>query len=58
MLHCEHLDLLIEGNSVNPWDPHALLVVKLVFEVLDVEILQLGWHSLDLVKKLIVFIIE
>lgn len=58
MLDGEHLDLLVVGHGVNPGNPHALLIVKLVLEVLDVEVLKLGRHSLDLVKKLVVVIVE
>ena len=58
VLDSEHLDLLVVGHGVDPGDPNALLIVKLVLEVLDVEILKFGWHSLDLVKKLVVVIVE
>ena len=56
--NAENLNLLVEGHCVNPWDAYALLVVKLIFEVLDVEVLQLSWHGLNLLKKVIIIVIH
>ena len=58
MLHSEDLNLLIKCNCIDSRDPDAFLVVKLVFEVLNVEVLQLTRHGLYLLEQLIVCFIH
>ena len=58
MLHSKYLDLLIEGYRVDPWQPHALLTIELILEVLNIKVLQLCWHGSNLVRKLIVVVVH
>ena len=58
MLHCEDLHLLIKSNRVNSCDSDTLLIVELILPVLDVEVLQLGRHSLYLVKQHVIFFVH
>ena len=57
-LYGEDLHFLIEGNWVNTWNPHTLLVVEFVLEVLDVVVLQFRWHGTDFVKQLVVILVH
>ena len=58
LFHGEDLDLLVECNGVDSWDSHALLIVEFVLEVLDVEVLHLSGHHLDLIEQVVVIIIH
>ena len=52
------MNFLVKGHSVDPWDPHTFLVVELILEVLDVEVLELCRHALDLIEQLVVFVVH
>ena len=58
MLDGKDLDLLIKSYRVYSFHSDALLIVKLVFLVLNVKVLQLCRHCLDLLEQLLIFIIH
>ena len=54
----EDLNFLVKGHTIDSLDSNTLLVVKLVLEVLDVEILHFCGHFLNLLKKLVVLFVK
>ena len=58
VLDGKDLNLLIKRHRINTLDSDTFLVVKLVFEVLNVKVLQLRRHCLDLLEKFLIFIVN
>ena len=58
VLDGKDLDLLIKSYRVYSFHSDARLIVKFVFEVLNVKVLQLCWHCLDLLEQLVIIIIH
>ena len=58
VLYGKDLDLLIKRYRVYSFHSNACLVVKLVFEVLNVKVLQLCRHCLNLLEQMVVFVIH
>ncbi len=58
LLHREDLNFLIKCHSIDTLNANALLVIKLVLEVLNVKVLQLSRHRLDFFEQLVVILIS